>query len=133
MNIKKIKPMFNRVLVTMDKYEEEQMHGSIIDTTKKVGAVKEIQKVIAVGDTVRGIKEGDLVEINPDRYKVTKYDPNSVKEDFGMNKVIDYIIPTVEIDGVMHLLIYDNDIEYIIEEYEESPVIIKPAKNKIVS
>lgn len=62
LKIKKIKPMFNRILVTADKYENDVKQGGVVVVT--AGTLKEYQKVISVGDTVRGIKEGDFVLIN---------------------------------------------------------------------
>ena len=133
MKLKKIKPLYTRVITTADKYEEVQYHGSLVDVTKIEGALKEIQKVIAVGDSVRNIKEGDMVQINPINYKVTKYDPNSIKEDFDMNKIIRYDIPMVELGGKLCLMLQDRDIDFVVVEYEEEPVIVKPHKSKIIT
>ena len=71
--IKKIKPMFTAILTTMDTYEDDVTCNSIIVKTK--GTIKEYQKVVAVGDTVRSVKVGDLVCINP------KFIPNVTSED----------------------------------------------------
>ena len=71
LKIKKIKPMFNRILVTADKYEKDVKQGGVVVVT--AGTLKEYQKVISIGDTVRGIKEGDFVLINPARYAVKKH------------------------------------------------------------
>ena len=70
MNIKKIKPLFTSVVTTMDKYTEAQLlaGSNIIDPSKTKQGVKEYQTVIAVGDSVRSIKEGDIVCINPSNY-----------------------------------------------------------------
>ena len=133
MKLKKIKPLYTRVITTADRYEEVQYHGSLVDVTKTEGALKEIQKVIAVGDSVRNIKEGDMVQINPINYKVTKYDPNSIKEDFDMNKIIRYDIPMVELGGKLCLMLQDRDIDFVVVEYEEEPVIVKPHENKIIT
>ena len=78
MKINKIKPLFNRILVTADKYEDDIIENGIIRTTK--GTLKEYQKVLAVGSTVRDIKVGDLVLINPIRYAVKKHREGSLKD-----------------------------------------------------
>ena len=53
----KVKPMFNRIITTMDVYEKDQYNGHVIDTTKQKGSLKEYQTVLSVGTTVRDIKE----------------------------------------------------------------------------
>ena len=60
MNIKKIKPMFTKIVTTMERYDEDQKVGNLIDTHKVSGTVKEIQRVVAVGDNSAGIKEGQV-------------------------------------------------------------------------
>lgn len=117
MNIKKIKPMFTSVLVTKDVYTADVKKGSII--TQASGAVKETQKVIAVGDSVRSVKEGDLVYIDPSRYAVHKYKEDSVKADLMTNQIVGYDIPQVEMEGRHYLLIDERDIKYVIEDYDE--------------
>ena len=74
----KVKPMFNRIITTMDVYEKDQYNGHVIDTTKQKGSLKEYQTVLSVGTTVRDIKEGDLVCIDPTRYMVTKHRDKSL-------------------------------------------------------
>ena len=59
MKIKKIKPLFNSLITTMDKYEEDVTNNGIIDTKRQEGSLKEYQTVIAVGTTVRDIKVGN--------------------------------------------------------------------------
>lgn len=117
MKIKKIKPLYTKILVTMEKYGADELTGSLI--TKTTGTVKEIQKVIAVGTTVRDIKEGNLVKVNPDKYAIYKYKDNSIKGDIMTNEIIGYKIPQIEVDGHTYMLLEDRDIEYIIEEFEE--------------
>lgn len=137
--IKKIKPMFTAIVTTMDKYEKDQtITNSLIDVSKIAGSVKEYQKVIAVGDSVRNIKVGDLVSINPQRYAVMKHDPGSLKDGVvDDNATIRYKFDTIELDNKECLLLQDRDVNFIIEEYEEiadPPVstIIKPHKKKFI-
>ncbi len=135
LKLKKIKPLFNQILTTADRYEEDGTIGTLIDATKTAGSYKEYQTVIAVGDSVRSIKAGDVVSINPVKYMRRKYNDNSLREDFVDNPVIEVNIPTIELNGVEHFLIYDNDVSYIIEDYEEEYIpdipIIKPKKPKL--
>ena len=79
--IKKIKPMFNGVITTINKYKSDvKLTGtSLIDSTK-AGSVKEYQTVVSVGPMVRDIKVGDIVYINPSRYAVKKHKEGSLKD-----------------------------------------------------
>jgi len=117
--IKKIKPLFTSIVTTMEHYGVDEFKGSLIDPTKRQGMLKELQKVIAVGSTVRDIEVGDLVKINPARYAVRKYEENSVKKDLMENKIVGYNIPQIEIDGQTYLMLQNSDIEFVVTEYEE--------------
>lgn len=123
LKIKKIKPMFTSIVTTMDKYEQEiKTAGGLIDTTKQVGGLKEYQRVIAIGDSVRGIQVGDLVCVNPSRFAVRKHREGSLKDGIVTdNPVTTYNFDVIELDGKQCLLLQDRDIEFIIEEYEEIP------------
>lgn len=108
------------ILTTMDTYAEDQTRGSIIDATKQSGTLKEYQRVVAVGDTVRNIKEGDLVNINPKRYAQVKHKKGSLNDGIVQdNPVISYNFNTVEVDDKQLLVLYDQDINFIIEDSEE--------------
>ena len=138
-NVKKIKPMFTALVTTMDKYEEDAVNSSgIIEANKQQGGLKEYQKVVAIGDSVRGIKVGDLVCINPTRFGVKKHQEGSLKDGvITDNPIITYNFDVVVLDGKQHLLLQDRDIELVVEEYEEdkptvaSP-LIKPKEKKII-
>ena len=120
LKIKSIKPMHTKLVVTAERYEENATSSGLI--LKTAGSVKEYQKVIAVGDMVRGIKVGDLVMINPARYMKKQFDDNSLREDFVENPVVSVNIPTVEMDGVSYFIIDSGtDVDYIIDDYEEVP------------
>lgn len=131
-NIKRIKPVFNRIVTTADTYSGDTMQNGIIVHTS--GSLKEFQKVIAVGDSVRAVKPGDLVCVNPSRYAVKKYEENSIRNDLDMNKVIRYNFTLLELDKVPHLLLFDSDIDYVVTDYvdEEEPIIQIPEKKVIV-
>lgn len=121
MNIKKIKPMFTRIVTTMDMYVEDQtIAGSsgIIDVAKLKQGIKEYQTVLAVGTSVRSLKEGDVVCINPDRYAVHKLGQNSVKKDLMEDQIVRYNFNVVKLDGKDCLLLDENDIEFVVEDYD---------------
>lgn len=132
LKINKIKPLFNRLLVTADKYEKDVSKGGVVVIT--AGTLKEYQKVLSVGSTVRDIKEGDTVLINPTRYAVRKHNAGSLKDGvITDNPVTSYNFNLVEVNGEVCILLYDQDIDYVIEECEEVPdeSLILP-ENKIV-
>lgn len=138
LKIKKIKPMFTSLITTMDKYEQDKTtSGGLIDSSKQQGTLKEYQKVVAIGDSVRNIKVGDLVCINPSRFAVKKHKEGSLKDGIVTdNPVVTFNFDTVEMNDEQYLLLQDRDIEYIIEEYDEvpdqAPSIIEPVKNRII-
>lgn len=121
LKIKKIKPMFDSIVTTMDKYEDDTTNASgIIDTTKQKGTIKEFQKVVSVGSVVREVKEGDIVCINPAAYAKKKYNDGSMKDGIiDTNVVLSYEFNIIELDDVPHLLLKTRDIDFIVEEYEE--------------
>lgn len=139
LKVKKIKPLFTAIITTMEKYEEDVRTASgLIDTTKQQGGLKEYQTVLAVGDSVRAIKVGDLVCVNPTRFAVKKHQAGSLKDGIVTdNPVVTYNFDVVEMDGKQCLLLQDRDIDFVIEEYEEVPdpipsTIIQPEKKLII-
>lgn len=119
--IKKIQPMYTKILTTMCKYEEDELTaGGLIDSSKTQGTIKEYQTVIAVGNSVRNVKVGDLVCVNPERYAVKKHEAGSLKDGvITDNPVIKYNFNIMELEGVPHLLLDENDVSFIITDYEE--------------
>ena len=118
--VKKIKPMFTSIVTTMDSYSIKQINpNDIINSKEARGDIAEFQKVLAVGDSVRSIKVGDIVCINPIRYAKTKHEKGSLKDGvITDNPVIGYDIPTIIIDGKECLFIEDRDIAYVVEDFE---------------
>lgn len=135
--IKKIKPLFSGVVTTKERYAADELKGSLIDPTKTQGALKEYQKVIAVGDMVRNVKVGDLVKINPQRYAVYKDKrQNSVVNNLEEyhNQIVGYDFPCVELESGECLFLQDRDIEYVVEEYSEgTPSQLIHPNNTIIS
>lgn len=120
LKIKKIKPMFNAVVTTTERYLEDiYLPGGLLDVSKRQGGLKEYQEVVAVGDTVRNIKVGDLVCINPMRFAVKQHQEGSLKDGvITDNPVVKYNFDVILIDDKEHLLLTDRDINFVIEEYE---------------
>lgn len=139
LKVKKIKPMFTSLITTMNKYEHDVVtDGGLIDISRKQGSLKEYQEVLAVGTSVRDIKVGDLVWINPTRFGVKKHREGSLKDGvITDNPIITYNFDIVEMDNKQCLLLQDRDIDFIIEEYEETPdptssPLIKPESKLIL-
>lgn len=130
--------MFTSLITTMDKYEQDVITGGLINVTKMQGGLKEYQTVLAVGGSVRDIKVGDLVCVNPARFAVRKHQAGSLKDGvISDNPVTTYNFDVVEMDGKQCLLLQDRDIDFIIEDWEEIPdqpqsTIIQPEKKIIV-
>lgn len=130
--------MFNQIICTMDKYTDEELKdGTIIDIHKVNNPIKEYQRVVAVGPMVKNIEVGDLVMINPKRYGKTLHKEGSLKDGvITDNPVISYMFNVIELDNVPHLLLLDQDINFVIEEYEEVNIpqsdIITPNNDIIV-
>lgn len=139
LKIKKIKPMFTALITTMDKYEHDiTTAGGVIDTTKQQGGLKEYQRVLAIGSSVKDIKVGDLVCINPTRFAVRQHKAGTLKDGIVTdNPIVKYNFDVIEMDGEQCLLLQDRDIDFIIEEYEEVPdtpssTLVMPEEKKLI-
>lgn len=135
LHITKIKPLFNHLLITGDTFEEDMVQNGII--VAKKGDLKLWQTVVAVGNTVRELKEGDKVMIIPDHFAVKKYNKNSVQNDLDNNPVLTYNFPfeTVEDEkgnSKEYLYISDNDVRYVFEGEEKDDSLILPGKKTFV-
>lgn len=128
----KIKPMFNHIVVTMEREKEDKKIGEIIDITHKEGTIKDLQTVVSVGDTVKAIKPGDHVKINPTRYIRTR---NSLRDELSNADLqVNVEFPVVNVGGVEYLFLYDSDIDYIVEEFGPDPTSnVYGAKSEIIS
>lgn len=136
MNIKKIKPLFTAVVVTSNVYPRDYKERGLI--SPKANKLKEYQIVIAVGDSCRGVEEGDLVCIDLSSYAQWKYKKNSVKSDMEElhNEIVGYNVPQIEIDGKDYLYLDIRDIKYIVQEFDdkenEEQTMITPSKSIIL-
>lgn len=121
--------MANYIVTTQDKYSANDFKGKAL-TTKIEGSLKEYQKVVSVGPMVRSVNVGDLVCINPKRYAKYKHQQGSLKDGvITDNPVVSYNFNVIELDHVPHLLITDQDIDFVIEDYEEE---IEKADSKLI-
>lgn len=137
LKVNSIKPLFNKIVTTCDTYNSDKTKGGII--VKTDGTIKEYQRVEAVGSTVRDIKVGDLVMINPTRYIVPKHSEKrgeSLKGVIGDELTLGVSFPIVEYGDKRHLLINDQDIDYIIDgeevKDEQPKSLILPKTKKII-
>ena len=134
--IKKVKPMFNGLITTMNRYGNNvKINNTNLVDSRKVNAVKEYQTVIAIGPMVRGIEVGDVVFVNPSRYAVMKHKQGSLQDGVIQdNPVVGYNFDIVEIDGEEYLYLQDSDIKFVaeIEEFDENPTIYKEQVKIIV-
>lgn len=130
--VKKITPMFNRIVTTANRVEMDQKVNGIIIPEKLKGGYDEYQTVIAVGSMVHNLKPGDLVCIDPSAYgrPVHKEHIDSVKGLSDDTVQMAYYIPTIEVDGKECMFIADRDIAYKVDDYEDvkddNPVVITP-------
>lgn len=135
LHITKIKPTFNHILVTADRFEKDMVVSGVIMAKK--GDLKLWQTVVATGNTVRDIKAGDKVMIIPDHFAVKKYNKNSVQNDMDNNPVLSYRFPFETMDDENgepkeYLYISDQDVRYSFEGEEKDEALIMPAKPTLI-
>lgn len=125
--------MFTAIVTTGEKFKKDETDGTVI--VAKKGDLKLWQKVVAVGSTVRDIKVGDMVMIDPSNYMVRKFSKDSVQNDLDNNPVVRYNFNWVTMynekdEPENYLLLNDRDVMYVFEgeEKEESIQILKPGK-----
>lgn len=138
LQVKSIRPVYTRLITTANRYTESQKNGVLLDASKLEGRYKEYQTVVKVGSSVREVKEGEVVLIDPSRYIKRKYNDNSLREDFVENPIIEINIPTVTMNGEDYFMIEERDIAYVIEDSEEIPDsnpnnFILPKEKKIIA
>ena len=133
LKIKSIKPMFDSLVTTMNKYEDDGFKNGVI--VKQAGSLKEYQTVLAVGPAVRNIEVGDKVMINPSRYAKMKHNEGSLKTGIvADNPIIGYEFRTVTINDEECLYLQSQDIMYSFEgeEVEDKKDNIILPDNKII-
>ena len=135
LHVTKIKPLFDHLLITADRFEKDMVHSGVI--LAKKGDLKLWQTVVAVGSVVRDINVGDKVMINPNDFAVKKYNKNSVQNDLDNNPVLTYNFPFETIDDEKgepkdYLYISDRNVKYVFEGTEKEESLILPGKKKII-
>ncbi len=135
LHVTKIKPLFDHLLITADRFEKDMIHSGVILANK--GDLKLWQTVVAVGSVVRDIKVGDKVMINPNDFAVKKYNKNSVQNDLDNNPVLTYNFPFETIDDEKgepkdYLYISDRNVKYVFEGMEKDESLILPGKPKLI-
>lgn len=135
LHVTKIKPLFDHLLITADRFEKDMVHNGVILANK--GDLKLWQTVVAVGSVVRDIKVGDKVMINPNDFAVKKYNKNSVQNDLDNNPVLTYNFPFETVDDEKgnpkdYLYISDRNVKYVFEGIEKDDSLILPEKPKLI-
>ena len=136
LKIKSIKPMFDSLVTTMNKYENDGFKNGVI--VKQAGSLKEYQTVLAVGPAVRNIEVGDKVMINPSRYAKMKHNEGSLKNGIvADNPIIGYEFRTVTINDEECLYLQSQDIMYSfegeeVEDKNDNKVNLIMPNNKIL-
>lgn len=131
LRIKKIHPLFTSIITTGDVFEEDYYENGLIKAAK--GNLKPWQRVIAVGTSVRDIKEGDLVMVNLENYVVRKYNKDSIQNDMDNNPSLSLKMNWVVMDDEHGeskdcLLLNDRDVLYVFEGEESADIIINKPK-----
>ena len=141
--IKKGRPLLNYVILTADRYTAEElaeMNGGIINPTA-IGQLKPYQKIISVSPRLTNscLEVDQTVLINIQRYGKSVQRKNSYVEstDEHYDAHVRYEVPVIDIDGKECLKLGDNDIEFIIDEFEmkevkKESVIIDTAPKDII-
>lgn len=135
LHITKIKPVFNHLLITADKFDKDMIQAGVIVANK--GDLKLWQKVIAIGSAVRDVKVGDMVMIDPMKYAVRKYNKNSVQNDLDNNPVLTYNFPFETVDDEKGepqdcLYITEDAVKYVFEGKEKDEALITPGKKQFI-
>lgn len=136
--LKKIRARFDTVVTTADIYEKDEVINGIEVPMK--GTVKDIQKVLLVGPSVKDVKAGDTVKINLNVYKHMTHNQVAKDPKDGGNpgdttdkSQIVCDVPTEIVDGQNVFLLHERDIDFIVEEYEETSSDIICVRNKIIT
>lgn len=119
--VKEVKPLFTGVITTAHVYSEDvrSESGLYLGTTKMAGAMNPYQWVVEVGPMVTGVKKGDIVKINFKRYMVVQHLKGKIEDNVQKDNLnAAYEIPYIEIDGKNYLWLQNNDLEYVVTDYE---------------
>ena len=119
--IKKIRPLFTGIVTTAKTFvgPVTTESGLLLDTTKMEGSMNPYQWVVEVGDMVKNIKPGEIVRINFKRYLKAKHVPGVIEDNIQSDNLsATYEIPMVRVNGQDYLFIQNNDIEFVVSDYD---------------
>ena len=112
--VRKIRPMGRRIITTKTRFDTKLKNGLFRSTGENI--IDVIQQVIAVGSHVREINVGDYVCINPKNYIKVKHTlQEELTDKPEMEIKVNY--PTVELEDGTYLLLWEDDVDYVIEEF----------------
>ena len=116
--IKKVRPLFTGIVTTATRYVGETINkAGLIVPNKMEGQLNPFQRVVSVGKMVNDIKEGDIVKLNFKRYLVPLQVPGKIEDNVqSSNMKGTYEIPMIDLDGVPHLFLQSNDVEFVVED-----------------
>jgi len=133
LKIKKVKPLLNHIITTANIYSNKI--DELSTEGQESGEFKEYQTVVAVGPNVSNVKVGDVVVISGQAYArpVHKQKEDSVTGLMNSDSV-QYMVqfPILYINDVPHLFLYDRDVEFVLEDYEETDDTITEEKVEII-
>ena len=117
--IEKVRPLFTGVITTAQRYVGDiTTEAGLLLANKREGTINIYQQVIAVGDMVHDVKEGDVVCINFKRYAKAKHTPGVIEDNIQSDNLsVMYEIPMININGHEYLYLQNNDLEYVVEKY----------------
>ena len=129
LKLKEIQVRNNAIITTAERYPKSDIvkvqndikRGKLVTLEEHNNLHKLVQRVVNIGPNVRDIQVGDWVFLNPLYYldrSVTEQQ-NSIQADIGEKHMKEhygpkYTFPTIELNGVEHLMLFDRDVEYII-------------------
>lgn len=121
--VKKVRPLFTGVVTTAERYSGDgaatTASGLVVDVRRMDGMLNTYQRVVAVGRMVSDVKEGDIVKLDLRRYLQVRHVPGQVEDKVQLDDVSAYYeVPSIELDGRECLLLQNNDIQYVVEEWE---------------
>lgn len=119
LKLKKITPTFNHILVTKNLRDHDEYDNGIL--VRPAGSTKEWQTVIDAGPAVKNCKVGDVIMVDPVRYAVMKHKDGTLHDGVvSDNPAVAYNIPIITIDDKEYMYLFDTDIQFILDEYEEA-------------
>lgn len=119
-NIKKARPLFTGVITTANTYlTDEVTDAGLVLVNKRTGSLNNLQTVISVGSMVHDVKPGDIVSVNLNRYLKAEHLPGVIEDNIQKDSMRGtYEIPKIVLDGKDCLFLQNNDIEFVVEEFD---------------